>query len=115
MGGIPSKSISGKNLIAEAEVKYPGYFVNDAVTHEDLRYACQSWALIIEDQGEKYLANKAEIGTYCFTWFYTLFYCHLFEVAPETKRLFKKEIDQQGKMIGNADSHKIFFLDMILL
>lgn len=98
MGGIPSRSTRNSDH-ENPEVKYPQYFIGDEVTHEDLHYACQSWALIVEDRGEEYLVNKDEINTYCVTWFYTLFYSRLFDIAPETKTLFRREIDQQGKMI----------------
>jgi hemoglobin-like flavoprotein len=95
MGG----GTSSRPSTANPELVYPTYYIDEPVTQVDLRIACQSWALIVEDRGDEYLAHKDVINTCCITWFYMTFYNRFFELAPETKKLFKREIDHQGKMI----------------
>lgn len=98
MGGIPSSPASP--LAEEAlGIKFPSYYVKDPVNDDDLSLARGSWDLIVEDKCREYLAKKEELGMYCITWFHTVFYGQLFDLDPGARALFKRDIEQQGRML----------------
>jgi hemoglobin-like flavoprotein len=99
MGGHPSSTRSLPSEKDDPNIPYPHYYVEDPISDEDLTLARQSWALIVEDRGQEYLANKEELKVYCITWFHTVFYNHLFEVEPDARSLFTRDLERQGRML----------------
>eukprot|EP00455_Lapot_gusevi_P028766 TRINITY_DN307_c0_g2_i1.p1 TRINITY_DN307_c0_g2~~TRINITY_DN307_c0_g2_i1.p1 ORF type:complete len:313 (+),score=31.16 TRINITY_DN307_c0_g2_i1:66-941(+) len=81
--------------------QYPAYCVAEPdVTPERLQLVRSSWQAIFDGETEPYLTLKKEHP--CKTslvFFFDTFYNRLFEVAPNTRPLFKNNMDVQGRAL----------------
>jgi hemoglobin-like flavoprotein len=106
MGSIVSKKFTRRSLDAiptatePLVVEFPSYFREPLPNSDDIKRIRHSWQLIIEDNGVEYQAQKSVVPySSCWAWFYNSFYERLFQVAPETRPLFKNDIAAQGKSL----------------
>jgi hemoglobin-like flavoprotein len=88
--------------------EYPWYFQKGVLTSEDLSTARKSWKLIRDNKSPEYIANARILPPSCGIWTCSLFYKHLFEVAPETVVLFKGiDMESQAMMLLQMISYLI--------
>jgi Globin len=84
----------------ELVVKFPAYYIEADITTADIQRARESWELIAQGTSVEYQQKRFMLdNSSCLAWFYDSFYDHLFEVAPNTKPLFKNDIVVQGKAL----------------
>jgi len=84
----------------------PSYHIKSViVTEADVAVARNSWELILNDCCDEHKQMKlkstdeAFLNSTSLTWFYDLFYEHLFEIHPSSKSLFRGSIKKQGLVL----------------
>jgi len=91
------KPLENKNYVSSS------YYTEKPITPQDYIRANESWRLIVDNKGQKFLTIRKKQGNkynnYCVVWFYEILYDYLFYLLPDVKVLFPHDIDKQGRML----------------
>ena len=97
---ITSKSTqSEKSIVA---LILPLYYCADKISDQEHNDAVRGWNDILNDKSQVYLENKAEHSfshSSCVVFFYDTFYGRLFDVHPQSQKLFTNGIKGQGRFL----------------
>ena len=106
MGNIRSKSTNKIEPLKEMNSdlnRFTSYYIDKPLTPKEYILANESWNLILNDKGKFY--KKMHPDEKCVVWFYKIFYAYLFELLPDTKRMFHCNMEKQGKMMVKMISY----------
>jgi len=72
----------------------------DPCTSEDIKICQDSWKIICEGTADVYKEAKKQNKNYTpESFFYTTFFNRLFSISPETRGMFKGDLEKQGKLL----------------